>query len=100
MTVWQNRLPMSGDRFSHTKISYLYCGCAVWTTSWCLSRAMTVMVKVEVKEKRRGRKEDMEQRRGDRGSGQWVKVSWASRGRTTGLNISNKKTLFVSRVKD
>jgi hypothetical protein len=38
---------------------------------------MTVMVKVEVKEKRRGRKEDMEQRRGDSGSGQWRNASWA-----------------------
>ncbi len=40
---------------------------------------MTVMVKVEVKEKRRGRKEDMEQRRGDSGRGQCRNASCAVR---------------------
>jgi hypothetical protein len=49
---------------------------------------MTVIVKVEVKEKRRGRKEDMEQRRGDSGSGQCRNASWAV-GRTMALLITN-----------
>jgi hypothetical protein len=49
---------------------------------------MTVMVKVEVKEKRRGRKEDMEQRRGDSGSGQCRNASWAVR-YTMALLITN-----------
>jgi hypothetical protein len=39
---------------------------------------MTVMVKVDVKEKRSGRKEDIEHSNGDSGSGQWVKASWAA----------------------
>jgi hypothetical protein len=39
---------------------------------------MTVMVKVEVKEKRRGRKEDMEHSSGEYGRGQWMNVSWAN----------------------
>ncbi len=37
-----------------------------------------MMVKVDVKEKRSGRKEDIEHSSGDSGSGQWVKASWAA----------------------
>ena len=63
----------------HARVRVVLCvGFWVWTISWCLSRAITQIEKVEAKEKRRGRKTANLQRAGREGRGQWLEEIWAS----------------------
>ena len=52
-------------------VLYLWLGWLVCTMRWCRSSAMTVMVKVEAKEKKSGRKEEREHSAGYSGSCQF-----------------------------
>ena len=49
----------------------------VCTISWCRSRAIRQMEKVEAKEKRRGKKVANLQRTEKEGNGQWLEETWA-----------------------
>ena len=59
-----------------TRTAVLWPGCWVCTISWCLSREIMQMEKVEAKLKKSGRKVDSLQRVGIGGGGQWVEEIW------------------------